>query len=267
MNFHQRNKRNQGNRSKKIFIIFILFVGVLFLVNYSTGGSIGRLARAPLSGVYDANTFLGSAITGVEDVLTQKETLREENIRLKERVQELELYALNNIVLSSENLELRRLLGNETQSLNSGILANILANAGTFPYGTLVISQDIPGSYSIGSMVFGPQNVLLGSVTEVGDTNAVVRLTSAPGETTHVLIGAGERMNEVTIKGIGNGNMIAEIARDADVKIGDPAVLFDAETVLVGYVGDIEMKSTNAFQRLYIRVPINSNTLRFVRVR
>ncbi|QSH39498.1 rod shape-determining protein MreC [Candidatus Kaiserbacteria bacterium] len=267
MNFHLQNNRHNSGAKKKVFVAFVFLAVVLFGVDYVTKGSVANVARTPVQVVSSANTMIGSAIVSVQQAFARKTTLQRDQDRLKERIAELELYALNNLVLVAENEELRALLGEEDTVLHTGILANVLSRGGMYPYGTLIISRGADTQYSVGSLVFGKGNILIGKIEEIGKTNATVRLLSAPAERTTVLVGSGERLTELTVQGIGNGNMVAEVARDADIRSGDPVVLASRETVIVGDVQDIETKSTDAFQRIRVRTPINLHTLRFVRVR
>lgn len=267
MNFHPQNSRQgKSTRRKKFFVSFIVLAVVLFGVNFFTKGSLSNVVRTPAAALWGTGGVLGDSITTLKHSFIQKETLRNERDALTERVNELEIYALNNLILASENEELRKLLGNKKESLNQGILARVLSRGGALPYGTMLISREEPAAYTVGALALGEHNAVLGTIAEVGVNNAIVRLLSAPGERTQVLIGSGERITSVSVKGRGNGNMIAEVARDADIRVDDPVVLFGKETLLVGFVGDIETQATDAFQVVRVRSPLNLETVRFLRI-
>lgn len=267
MNFHlQNNRQGKSTRKKKFFVSFVVLAVVLFGVNFFTKGLLSSVARTPAAALWSTSGVLGDSITTLKHSFVQKEALRNERDILKERVNELEIYALNNLVLASENEELRKLLGNKKEALNQGILARVLSRGGSLPYGTILISREEPATYTVGALAIGEHNTVLGTIAEVGTNNAMVRLLSAPGERTQVLIGADERITSASIRGRGNGNMIAEVARDADIRVDDPVVLFGKETLLVGFVGDIETQATDAFQIVRVRTPLNLETVRFLRI-
>lgn len=266
MNFHLRNRDQRRGVAKKAFAFFVVVISFLFVTNYFTEGNVAQIMRKPITIVSGTNSMLGSATDSVSRIVTSKEALQNENKDLKKRIIELELYAINNMVLSSENEELRKLLGSEKNSFNNGILAPVLSIAGSYPYGVLVISQDAHTVFSVGSLVFAEQNIVLGKIEDVATNNAHVRLLSAPGESTQALIGLHGNMTDATLQGLGNGNMLAKVARDVAVIIGDPVVLLDRETAIVGYVQSIETKPTDAFQYIRVRTPVNISTIKFVRV-
>lgn len=267
MNFHLQNKRNNHSAKWKVVAGFIILITVLFGVDYLTQGRVSQVVRTPIVLVSNTNTMTSNALTSIQQTFARKMTLQNDKERLKERIAELELYAINNMVLSAENEELRALLGDDLSSRGAGTLGTVLSRGGIYPYGTIIISHNVATPYSVGSLVFGAKNILIGKIEEVGSANATVRLVSAPAEKTTVLVGAGERLTELTIQGVGNGNMVAEVGRDAEIKIGDPVILANRESAILGYVQDIETKSTDALQRIRMRTPINIHTIRFVHVR
>ncbi|MAZ67476.1 hypothetical protein CL652_01760 [bacterium] len=266
MNFHRLNKHQKRPLGGKILPAFFIFVLLLFTANYFGNGAIATIARNAATVILGTSVTLKDAADYAQDSLTQKDALLQEREALKTRIRELELYALNNLVLVSENEELRKLLGADKQRLGRGTLARVISSGGSFPYGTILVSFEAPVAPSIGSVVFGEYDTVVGTVAEFGGNTATVKLTSAPGQKTNVLIGSGEAMLSATIQGVGNGNMITEIARDATVTVGDPVVLYGTESGLVGYVGSVETKPTDALKLVRVRTPLTLDTLRFVRV-
>ncbi len=268
MNYHLRsNTRRTGfSRTGKVLFVFIVFAAVLFGGNYISGGTLANLIRVPAASVLGSQGLFREQLEHITYFFTSKEALQQERDVLQARVQELEVYALNNIVLSSENAELRRLLGNDGATLNNGILARVVSYGGVFPYGTILISRDAATDFTIGARVHGPNNTLIGTVVSLGEGTAMVQLLSAPGQETLALAGADERVTPITLRGIGSGNMTARVARDADIRVGDVVTRAGEEGSLIGFVGLIETKPSDAFQQVYVRVPLNINTVRFVRV-
>ena len=266
MNFHRHNNRRRPRRIS-LLVAFVVFGVLLFGINTFTNGSVAALVRAPVAAVWSAENSVSDGARSIQVALTSKEAVHAENKVLRERIEELELYAINNMVLKSENDELRALLGVESEQRFQGILARILSDGGVLPYGTISISRETQAPYVVGSYVYGANNVVIGRIDHVAGTSALVRLLSAPGEETKVVIGRDDRLTAAVLVGHGYGNFVLEIARDADIREDDPVVLLGEERSLVGFVGAIETVATDAFQTVRVRTPLNLDTIRFVRVR
>ncbi len=255
MSFHLRSKRQPLSLNRKIFVTFLIVTVFLAGVNVFFDGFVSSIVRSSMAHF---------PTVGVN--YQTKKSLRKETSLLKERILELELYSLNNIVLDSENRELRKLL-NDTVIEVDGVLSRVLSDGGKFPYGTIQISQKADRRHVVGRKVFASKNALLGEIVESGKYGAMVQLISAPENITNVLVGSEERLTQVDLRGIGNGNMLIEVARGVDIRLGDPVVAFGTESALVGYVGDIDSSPTNATQLIRVVSPLNISTVRFVYVR
>ena len=263
----QSNKKATTSSGRKFLLVFVALSLAVVAGNYFSNGAIARVVRVPAAAAWSTSGIFADTLGNLQHYFAEKRALERERDELEARVRELELYALNNMVLASENEDLRRLLGSEGERLSRGILARVLSRGGAFPFGSMIISRESDVEFATGSRVYGEQNFLLGTIAQVSPNNATVRLTSASGEETEVFIGAQDRVVQATVSGIGHGNLVAELARDADVRVGDPVVLFAENTSLVGFVGNIETKPSSAFQIVRVRTPVNLETVRFVRVR
>ncbi|PCI29622.1 hypothetical protein COB52_02370 [Candidatus Kaiserbacteria bacterium] len=255
MSFHLRSKRQPLTLNKKVFVTFLTVTVFLTGLNVFFDGVVSSVVSSGMAN-----------IPKLDAGYQTKKSLIKETAVLKERILELELYSLNNIVLDSENRELRRLL-NDTNIEVEGVLSRVLSDGGKFPYGTIQISQKADRRHIVGRKVFATQNSLLGEIVESGKYGAMVKLISSPENITNVLVGSEDRLTQVDLRGVGNGNMVIEVARGVDIRLGDPVVAFGVESALVGYVGDIESSPTNAAQLIRVVSPLNISTVRFVYVR
>ena len=268
MNFHPPNRRapRLSRRSVGLWVVAILIVA-LFALNDALGGAIADSARTSAGALRYAQRALASVGAYTGGVFERKRTLLRERDALKARVRELELYALNNMVLASENAELRALLGADADSGGTrGTLARVLSRGGSVPYGTVLLALEAATTPEVGAPVFGAHEVVIGHVARASDTTALVRLIAAPGEETPVFIGVDDTLTPATLTGVGSGNMVADVPRDAAVAVGDPVMLADGARALVGVVGSIETKPADARKTVRVRTPLNLATLRFVRV-
>ncbi len=267
MNSLLQNKKDKKPAKEKLFFGFSIVIVLLFTVNFFTSGSISNVVRTPAASLWGIEGVFGNTLSTWNTALASKKALQQEMRILKERVRELELYSLNNLILVTENEELRKLLAGTSSHTNIGILAQVISRGGENPYGTIVVANSGSAPLAVGSLVFGASNVVIGSITESNKKSALVTLFSAAGEETQVLIGSGESVTQALLVGTGNGNMTTKIPRDVPIQINDPIILVTEGSALVGFIGDIETKPTDAFQHVRVRTPLNLETIRFTRVR
>jgi len=268
MNFRPLNNHSRTPRSTKIFILFILVTFLILGANAISKGSLSETVRTQASVLLRIKTAIDNGTSFLNVLVSNKETLIQENNALRRQLTTVELYALTNKALVMENRSLRNLRTTVKDGETADtIIEHIISSVGLFPSGTLLISRDKGNKYTIGSYVVQRQNIVLGTVTEVHTHTAVVQLTSSPGAETDVIIGEAERKVRATVKGTGNGNMVATIDRSVDIRIDDPVVLYNNGGMLVGYVGAIDKKPIDALQKVYIRTPLNISTIQFVIVK
>ena len=270
MSFRQQHSVYTRSPKRRIGVLLLtVFAALIFSVNYFTDGAIAMAVRASATSILGTQGVLGEYAHELTTIMQTQQALMNERDALLARVEELELYAINNTALVYENRELRALFAGLSDTTPRGELATILSRAGDMPYGTMLISRDVAASYDIGARVYSSGRVAIGTVTEIGDNHAVITLFSAPGQETPVILGLEENTDTVAslLEGRGNGNMVAVIPREIIVQKYSPVILQDGEMAVVGFVGSIEQESVSAFQTLRIRTPVNLHTLRFVEVR
>lgn len=250
-----------SSRSIRIFIGLALFVAVILAFNYVTGGSISRVLRIPLAPVQSAENSVRSWFGERLLMFRSKVALEGEVAQLKEENAQLELLVLNNLALRSENEELRALLKVRPASVRTLYTVRVLSDVGAFTYGTLVLGN--PGKkLEPGTFVFGPNNTVLGTVLDGENSAITMHLLSASGRETQARI--GDESTPVTVIGLGQGNFTTQVPRGVEIAVGDHVILPEAQGALLGVVGSIEVKDTDAFQTVLIRVPLSIPALQFV---
>ncbi len=242
-----------------------VFGALMFGVNALLDGRLSSLVRLPAAPLQGLDASLTAAVGNARAVLSRNDVVIRERDVLRERVRELEIYALNNQVLKAENEALRRLLG-DTPEDGTGIAVRVLTRGGIAPYGVLTIAQPESTTLSVGARVFGAHGVGIGVVTDTFPTYAQVELFSQPQRSTDVLIQSGDTTTPTTVTGTGSGNFVARVPRDVTVQVGDAVVLAQDSRIVIGMVGDVTVTPADAFKTVRIRVPLNLATLRFVSV-
>lgn len=255
MNFRPQNKNNARARCPRLFFWFGVLVILVFIINHFSGGALGAIVRTPAVAVLDEKGVINTVLTTVHTAVQSKRALEREAERLSARVAELEIYALNNKVLVDENNQLRSLLGSAS-SAPSSVLEHVRSRMGTFPYGTFIISREHSAAVVVGAYVTSAEAVVLGSVARVDNRLATVELFSAPQRETEVYVGMLEQQSPMTLTGMGMGNMRGSIARDATIEVGDVVRLVSFPQGVVGVVGSVTMKPSDAQKVVHVVVPI-----------
>jgi cell shape-determining protein MreC len=240
------------------FIAIALVAAFVFGIDRISGGAVHGYARQGGSMVWAVASAAGSMVTG-SGVLSTKQTLIEENTQLKEEIAKRDENALRYAALADENASLRELLDLASEE---GVTAPVLSSFESSPYGTFRIGGGAAAGIEEGSIVLTNGGFVLGSVTFVSPRTATVEAFFAPGKELEMQVNG----IPFTADGRGGGNARGEIPRDAKVALNDVVIIpaFGGRTA--GIVGKIESASSSAYTTLYIRIPRNLDSLRYVYV-
>jgi cell shape-determining protein MreC len=162
--------------------------------------------------------------------------------------------------LQEENDALREMAA--LAATEPGVTAPVLSSFDSSPYGTFTIGAGASSGITEGSIVLTQGGFVLGSVTDVAARTATVEAFFAPGKKIDMNVGGVAFVAD----GRGGGNARGEIARDALVKTGDTVLIPAFAHRPAGIVGELQAASSSAFTTLYIRLPFNLDTLRYVYV-
>lgn len=202
-----------------------------------------------------------SAAFSESGLFVSEGALARENFALKERVAQLQALAQENAVLREEN-EALRALADVPEGEAEGLAVPVVSGADSSLYGTFLIGAGSKEGVIRGARVFAPGRVLLGIVSDVSEGTALVQSLLAGGVKTEGLIASS---TSIIVSGRGSGNGIARVPRDTPVAVGDPVYYRDVRAI-IGVVGAIESVPSSAEKQVYLRVPQNLNSLRFVTI-
>lgn len=192
-----------------------------------------------------------------------RSALQGENERLKEEVAELTLRVAFLQSLERENEELRA-AANIAEDF-TGVAARVISSYRASPYGTFLIDAGSTQEVSQGQLVLagdGERSFLVGRVSEVSASSALVTQIFAPGATIEALVGD----SPLTIEGQGGGNGRAEVPRALEIAEGDTVTIPSLRGLPIGIVGKVEESATGASQMVYVGFPINISSLHVVYV-
>ncbi len=237
----------QAGSAKRIFVVFaalLLWATVFFDLPrlYAFSALAGGGAKIGIQKIPNALKNLGLERLGAEN-----EELRARAAILEARLKEQEALG------SLHTLEER-----------PAKIATVLSIPPQSPYDVILIDAGRQDGIQPGEKVFA-KSTLIGFVDEVGEGSAKVKLISYPELETEALLES--LLLNITLEGYGGLNMIFIAPQDLEIKIGDRVISNTTPSYLIGEIGYIKSKESEALQTVYLRPPFNLRHLRFVEIR
>jgi len=250
---------------KKYFsiIFFTVLIGVL------VGGS-ALFSVAVREGLYfvaapfwNARVYLSSHMEEYLALVKTKQTIANENKKLRASVEQSRLLSRERNLLAEENRELKERLGRGETPINR-VLAVVLSRPDQTPYDTLIIDAGTRDGVAVGDRVAAYETVILGTILVAYESTSLVKLFSSPDEEIEITI--GEEYVPAVARGIGGGNFEASLPRGLSVREGDTVSFPSISTEIAGVVEKIKVQSADAFQSILFKIPVNLYELRYVEV-
>lgn len=247
-------------RAGKLLVVASALIIVLIAADAVTGGSVRALTRTIGGSAHSLGKSAGDSIFS-SGMFRTRRSLSVDNAALKERIAILEEQAAAFGALSSENASLRDLLNVPQTSLaSSGITAPVISSFRASPYGTFHVGAGSADGVVEGSLVLSAENFVIGRVSEASARSAVVSAVFAPdSEIDAVVRGIG-----ITLDGRGGGNARGRIPRQTTVAPGDIVTAPSFGGRAVGTVGSVEEDAGGSYTDVFIRLPVNLSSLRYV---
>ena len=241
--------------------LFMVTVFALFLIvtDLITGGMIRGVVHAG-GAVFSGAADRTGATLLLLDPLATRAALQ---THVDELEKELAAYKAEDGAYTSikaENSQLKAMA--HLAESEPGITAPVLLSYSASPYGTFMIGAGSAEGVHDGSIVRTSDGYAIGSVAETDSHTSIVKEFLAPGEKIEAMIGTAA----ITLEGSGGGNARGQAAREAVIKVGDTAVLAGTGGLSVGIVGKVVADPANSFTQVYVRIPQNLATLRFIYV-
>ena len=256
MNYLQ-NKKGKKNYSAFIFFSAILFILIL-LSPWIKNGLI------PLAvPFWRLSVTLEDSFLNIFSFLRSQKKLVTENEELRKALNDAQNELLIKKSLLRENIELKIMLGRE-ENPSKTFLAAVLARPVKLFYDDLLIEVGKKEGVSLGDVVLGNGEIVLGRLEEVYDKVSKVRLLSSHQAETDVQI--GDEGLVATLKGRGAGNFYLELPRELEIAEGDQALLPGSKIRVLAIVRKVEKEEGSSVQKVYLKSPINIFNLKWVRV-
>ena len=204
-----------------------------------------------------------------------------ENEALKIQLQAVMASDASSDMVRTENGELLSLLGRSTSIITSSsststapavtlsgtvnssrLLGAVLSRPPFASYDELIVDVGSDHGLTVGSKVYGPGNILIGTVSDVLSETSKVTLFSSPSQTYPVLIGAGHI--PASAIGRGGGQYEAQIPQATQIAQGD--IVSDASLGdgAFGTVTSVLNNPADPFETVLFSPGINVYQLRWV---
>lgn len=253
--FSHRTLHGAPSARRKLFFATIIVL-LIFGVDFVSGGFIRNMVRNSAASIWNASVHIRSSVAG-SGFFSSKKGLAEENIALREQLNQMQERAAAYAVLASENAELRGLLNVASQE--RGITAPVVSSFRASPYGTFLIAAG-GGDVSIGAYVVTEGGFVVGRVSEVGNRTSVVRGIFAADNEVEAIV-SGEAL---VVEGQGGGNARTEAPRGIPIQVGDPVIVPTLGGRPIGVVGRVESDASGSSSKVLIQLPVNLSALRYV---
>lgn len=252
--------RNKIATPIRLALIFCL-VGGLFFGTFFLRTTLASVLWRVVSPVLAHNP-----LRYVSGQLTSKTTLLSQNEALTAALSSTKATLDDRALLYQENIDLKARMGRDA-TIHT-ILSGIIMRPPGVPYDTLIIDAGKAQGVTVGNYVSAGGSMLIGEVDEVYATTARVVLFSAPGESHQALLlqTDARAATPLTVEGQGGGSMVAEVPAHTMVAAGDAVVFPGIVEGMLGKIAHVDSKDGESFEKVYIQLPINPLTLRYVEV-
>jgi cell shape-determining protein MreC len=250
-------------RKRRQFIIALFILAVLvFLARGPLGGVLGGGLHIIGRPFWSAKTSITEHTGGLFALFRSKAALAEKNKELEAALDLVAAEAYSREHLRAENEALKTALGRDPESQLG--LARVLASPGVSSYDTLVIDAGEEHGISEGMDVFVDGDFTIGTITRVFRRSAVVTLFSSPGAELEVNIGTSSI--PTVAHGAGGGNFRVTLPEGAHIVVGDIVEIPALSPEYIGVVDAIDRPQGSSLQTIFVKLPFNLFTLKWVYV-
>lgn len=254
--FSHRSSHSAKANRRRLMAATALVVALVVL-DIFTGGSVRSFARSLGASIWQGTERVRTSIRESGYFATHR-ALARENAALRAQVMQYQEKAAGYDFLETENAQLRAAL-NFSQGENT-ITAPIVSSFRSSPYGTFMIGASERDSLRVGSVVLSDGGFVLGTVSDIQAKTTTVKAALSAGGRIDALIGE----TAVTIFGDGGGNGHASVPLGVALAAGTPVISPAHGGRAIGIVGKIVSAPASPDQTVYIHLPFNLTSMRYV---
>ncbi|MEN9852528.1 MAG: rod shape-determining protein MreC [Candidatus Parcubacteria bacterium] len=244
MTYLQDKKKRQDT-----FVTYILISVVIILVLLG----VQKSQRFFFNFVAQLTTVTDSTVRNITSSITNASLDKKElQKRITALEAELEVYKQKEGSYALQEIELLS-LRNALNATSSGFTkTKVSVQSNTSLYGTVLVDTSRLKTVQSGSFLVGDSGSLIGEIVYTGAKNTSVQLLDTISNPIPVFL----LNSDITLnaRGKSRGVLIAEVARDANIVLGDIVVLSSERDIPIGTVVEFSKDEKNPFKEVYIRM-------------
>ncbi|KKR45193.1 MAG: hypothetical protein A2W58_01930 [Candidatus Zambryskibacteria bacterium RIFCSPHIGHO2_02_38_10.5] len=244
---------------RKTIIVVSVFI-LLSLLAYLFPNILRNVSHGISRPLWSVSSTLSKSFTKIKNFFVLKTTLINQNLTLIDEISALKLKEIDYDILLKENEDLKNQFGRVSQSKR--IIAAILSKPPRSPYDTLVIDAGERDAIGLGDKVYLSDTILIGIITSITPESSLVKLFSTSDyKQEAILFRTGTSFELV---GRGGANLELLVPKDTDIIWGDIFMYPGLSTSVIASVYYIDTNSQSSFKTIYLRIPGNVFSTRFV---
>lgn len=253
------SRRDSNKTFKKIFLYLIVGICIVFIWSPFKNFT---LPLVETTGFFSSRiyTFFSKNIHSIAMYAASNDALYQENLRLNNELIEEKLRYVELAILKDD---IQKYQDFSEDAYAQNIFAKRIGYLDTAVHNTFRINKGaLSGLYS-GELVIGKGNVVVGVLSEVGDTTSLVNLLWNGNEVSGRISASG---TVVTLSGIDDGVYQAKVPHEMSFEIGD-VVLYDADPrFVIGTVKKVNENESDRFKEILIHIPFHPRMIDVVRI-
>lgn len=255
-----RHDKARLQKRRQLLVTLAVLVLTIFLARGPLSISLGGVFHAVGRPFWNTKESIINYAEEVSLIFRSKSSLQEENKKLQDSLDRVAAEAYSRELLRAENDALKTKLGRSPEFALT--LARVLVSPEVSPYDTLIIDAGSDHGVLPHMEVFGDGDFKIGEVTRVFARSAIVSLASTPDSELSVNIGSSSL--PAIARGAGGGNFRATLPKGAEVFVDDMVLIPALAPEYAGVVGAIERPDGSSLQTVFIKLPFNLFTLKWV---
>ena len=264
------DRRNKKKKSK-FWVAGLVLLAVLVFFGAGIFGGLSYVASETFRPVLVAGNFLGAKFKNLGAYFISKSSLNAENKYLASKLADAEAKMAEHDSLRDENIILKELLG-RTEESKALVLAAILSKPNQSAYDTMLVDAGSDEGLKVGQLALAHGYIPIGKVGDVTPNSAKIILFSSSSETTsavlrHAVPGGSEENNIFyDLSGRGGGNFEMTLPRDVEFDVGDRAMLPGIDARVLALAETVISDPRDPFKKILLASPVNFQHLNFVQI-
>lgn len=253
------SRRNSPKRSRIVRGLTLSVIALIVLAAFDEpAGMIASLVGSP---VKHMERWVNESSSALPTYIRDRASILERQRELERELAAVTGDRASASRLSRENEELRSLLSAGT---HERIAAGVIMRPNETPYDTLLIDRGSRDGIQKHAAVFGPDDVVLGTIAKVYPESALVTLVTTPGTVSTAYIYGPDIYTEAI--GQGGGVLQVGVSQGVEINKGNLVVMPSIDPGIFGTISHVESSESSPEQYGYVTSPLSMREIRLVSV-